>query len=156
MELEFLPPSSKQETKEVRLLTPEEIQTLAPIFAEAGSTLPNPAVSQIVGCVESGEVTAFLVLELKLHAEPMWIKEGHSHTLPALVKEAESVIITRVGAAWVYLFAPAGRVAQLAQTQGMRVEPFVVLSKLVMPEVPTRTAIDLQVPSIEPQMEQVN
>src|SRR3954463_4159972 len=99
MDLEFLPPSHVQERKEVRLLTPEEIQTLIPIFEGAGSTLPNPAISQIVGCVENGEVIAFLVLELKLHAEPMWIKEGHSNLLPALVKEVETVIITRCGSA---------------------------------------------------------
>jgi hypothetical protein len=146
--IDFLPPvaSSKkapQLNNEVRELTMEEIQTLAPIFATAGCGLPDPKVSTFVGAVKDGQVVGFIVLQVKLHAEPMWIRKGESECFKALVRKAEEVVLAKSGPQWVYLFAPAGRVSQLASSMGMQLEPWNVLSKLVAPEPPPRVPVDL-------------
>jgi hypothetical protein len=127
----------------IRLLTPEEIKSVEPIFLERGVSLPASNTSVFVGAVKDGKVVAFLVIQLMLHAEPMWIEPGHSNLFLPLVKEAEKTILQRCGPAWVYLFAPAGKVSQLAATSGMQQEPYCVYSKLVMPEAPGRPAFDL-------------
>src|ERR1700723_3094757 len=78
--------------------------------------------------------------QIKLHAEPMWIENGHSDIFSALVREAERTVLRRCGPAWVYTFAPAGKVSQLAQAAGMQLEPWNVFSVLVMPETPSKTS----------------
>lgn len=142
------PPKPKAEGVEYRLLTPEEIQSCAPIFAEKGNPLPDPAISQFVGAVEDGKVIGFLVLQLKLHAQPMWIAEGQSQIFASLAHAAEKVILERTGPAWVYLFAPAGKMSQLAQSMGMQLEPWNVLSKLVMYDPPEQGTLELSEPEI--------
>ena len=127
----------------IRVLSSEEIKSVEHIFLSSGNALPDPAVSQFIGAVKDGKVVAFLVLQLKLHAEPMWISEGNSQLFLPLVRAAEKIILNKVGPQWVYLFAPAGRVAQLATSIGMQVEPYVIMSKLVTPELPTKPAMDL-------------
>lgn len=129
-------------TREIRELTPEEIQSVAHIFTENGTVVPDPAT--FVGAVQDGKVLGFLVLQPKLHAEPLWIEPGQSHLFTSIVKEAERVILRKCGPQWTYLFAPAGRVSQMATAMGMQVEPFVVMSKLVMPEAPGRPLVLMQ------------
>jgi hypothetical protein len=153
MQLEFLPPPTSNKAEEYRVLTPEEVLTLAPIFEATGNPLPDPAISTFYGCLKDGKVVGFIVLQLKLHAEPVWIEEGHSAVFQGLVRGAESVIITRCGPQWVYLFAPAGRIAQLAAAMGMQTEPWVVMSKLVMPDIPAKPVIELA--AIKPETEAV-
>lgn len=126
-----LSPVQTEPTTTFRLLEPSEVQTLAPTFEANGVSLPNLNTSAVVGALRDGKVVGFLVLQLCLHAEPMWIEPGHSTVFPGLVQVAEQTVLERVGACNVFLFAPAGRVAQMAQAVGMRVEPWVVLSKFV-------------------------
>lgn len=143
--MDFLPPPDKTEaptpTKkgvEYRELTPEEVSTLEPIFAERNVPMPDPAWSTFTGCVKDGEVLGFLVTQVKIHAEPMWIKEGHSSIFKSLVSATEKTVLRKVGPAWVYLFAPPGNVTELAQAMGMTLEPWSVLSKLVTPNIPVK------------------
>jgi hypothetical protein len=146
MPLEMLPvaeESTQSKGVEFRVLTPEEISSIAHVFADQGASLPDPTVSQFVGAVEDGKVVGFLVLQLRLHAEPMWIESKHSQVFTKLVAEAEKIILRQAGPQWVYLFAPAGRTAQLAQSMGMQLEPWVVLSKLVMPNIPDNPVFNL-------------
>ena len=146
----MLPPSTPTTGTEdsIRVMTPEEIKAEEPIFASTGNPLPNPATSTFLGVFRGGKRVAFLVLQLRLHTEPLYIEEGHSAVLPALVKAAEEYILRNVGPQWVYLFAPAGRITQLAQAMGMQLEPYCVLSKLVLPEAPAKGTIDLSVPPL--------
>lgn len=150
--IEMLPPPPPPATRaEFRVLTPQEVQTLEPIFVSAGAVLPDSTYATFVGAVEDGSVKAFLVLQAKLHAEPMYIEPGYSHLFTQLVKTAEDVIITSCPTgAWVYLFAPAGRVSQLAATVGMQTEPYVVMSKLVAPDTPIKPPVSLT-PKVEPE-----
>ncbi len=127
--------------REIRELTPEEVQTVAKIFADHGAVVPDLKASVFVGAVQDGVVLGFIVLQPKLHAEPVWITPGQSQLFVPLVREAERVILQKFGPQYVYLFAPAGRVAQMAATMGMQLEPFVILSKLVMPEFPGKPLI---------------
>ena len=148
-----LPPSSVPD--DIRVMTPEEVQAEESIFAQNGAKLPNPAESVFIGAFRGGKRVAFLVLQAKLHAEPLFIEEGHSAVMPALVKAAERYILQKVGPQWVYLFAPAGRIAQMATAMGLQMEPWVVMSKLVQPELPAKAAVDLSLPSIQPETEAV-
>lgn len=128
-------------TREIRELTVEEIMTLAPIFIENGTDLPDLRQATFVGAVQDGKVLGFIVLQAKLHAEPMWITPGQSQLFTPIVREAERVILKKAGPQYVYLFTPAGRVTQMAASMGLRPEPFVIMSKLVMPEPPARPLI---------------
>lgn len=117
----------------VRLLTPEEVASLAPIFAEAGGQMPAPEHSFVLGSVTpEGKVVAFLVVQLRVHAEPMWVEKGYERMFSSLVHTAEQTIAERVpGGCDVFLFAPAGKVSMLASRAGMRLEPWTVWSKHV-------------------------
>lgn len=119
----------------VRLLTEAEIQTLAPVFAEQGAGLPDPATSFFVGSVDGdGVVNAFLVLQLKVHAQPLWIRPGHESVFRNLTSTAEQIVQERTGGnVWIYLFAPAGKLSRMAEVAGMHLEPWNVWSKLVEP-----------------------
>ena len=151
MGLDFLPPPS---TEEYRVLTQDEIEKcVRPDFEEAGCDLPDPSVSVFVGCVKSGEVVGYVCLQVKLHAEPVKIKDGHSQIFERLIRAAETVIITRTGAQWVYVFTPAGRISQLAQAMGMQLEPWCVMSKFVTPAVPAQPVVEL--PFVKPEAEVV-
>ena len=129
----LLPSVSEAVNSVPRLLTAEEVATLAPIFAERGATLPAPEHSYFVGTVDDeGAVTSFLVVQLRVHAEPLWIKPGNERVFRSLVTVAEQTIAERIqGAVEVYLFAPAGKVARMAEVAGMQMEPWVVYSKRV-------------------------
>lgn len=119
------------EMLDVRPLSVEECKALEPIFAERGVELPDPRWSTIIGCVTDGKVTNnFLVVQLRIHAEPMHLED--ENLIHRIVSVAEEYIARKCGTVDVFLFAPAGRIARLAQLAGdMRVEPWVVLSKRV-------------------------
>ncbi len=157
--LDMLPPPVPANDG-IRILAPEEIATLKPVFEAAHAPLPDPALSQFIGAVKNGKVVGFIVLQVKLHAEPVWVEEGHSEVFMPLVAKAEKVILERTGPQWVYLFAPAGKVTRLAQTMGMQLEPWCVLSKLVAPTSPVKQSIDAlefappEIPVTEEEMEQ--
>jgi hypothetical protein len=142
--IEFLPPTDP-ESEQFRVLTPEEVESLRPIFEANSAELPDMSVSTFVGCVKDGEIIGFIVLQIKLHAEPMWIKDGQSQIFSRLVNTAENVIITQCGPQWVYLFCPAGRVSQLASAAGMQAEPWVVFSKLVTHVSPAKPIIEFPI-----------
>ena len=140
--MDFLPLPKDVENTE-RELTREEVEKyVKPGFDATGNPLPDPSISTFVGVIRGGKVVASLCLQVKLHAQPLQIEEGWGSVLPALVKAAEEIIITRCGAQWVYLFCPAGRLSQLAQTMGLQLEPWCVLSKLVAPEIPVKMSIE--------------
>lgn len=148
MAIEFLPPPEASEAAGIqfRELSAAEVASVEHVFRATGNPLPDPAISTFVGAVHEGEVVAFLVLQLKLHAQPMWIAEGHSELFSRLVTTAEKTILRKVGATWVYLFVPPGsRLAELAESVGMSAEPWGVMSKLVAPEIPKRGASGLMI-----------
>lgn len=120
---------------DVRELTADEVQSqIRPLFESNGARLPDPAISTFIGAVRDGKVVGFLCLQAVLHAEPMWIADGESAIFSRIVSEAERSILAKCGPQNVFLFAPAGRISQLAQLCGMAVEPWVVLSKFVKPD----------------------
>lgn len=130
--------------EEARELTVEEIrQYVEPHYLASGNNLPDPRCSTFVGILRDGVVLASLGIQAKLHAQPLIISEGHGGLLPRLVRLAEETILAKSGPQWVYLFAPAGKLSQLAQSMGMQLEPWVVLSKLIQPEPPEKLAIEL-------------
>jgi hypothetical protein len=131
-------------------MTPAEVALEEPIFVENGSSLPDPATSVFLGVFRNGQRVAFLVLQLKLHAEPLYVEPGHSAVFAPLVKAAEDYILANAGPQWVYLFAPAGRISQLAASMGMQMEPFVVMSKLVAPPIPSKGPVEFNVPTPPP------
>ena len=126
---------------EDRPLTPTEIASLKPIFDERGVSMPE---GLYMGVVRGSEILGFLVLQLKLHAEPMWIAPGESQVFGRLVAATERYILERSGPTWVYLFAPEGRVAELATAMGMTQNSEQIYYKLVQAPVAPRPFVDLQ------------
>lgn len=117
---------------DIRLLTPEEVETLRPIFAEQKAIFPNTQYAFFVGAVEpGGRVVAFLCFQLQLHAEPMHIEPGYQRAFKRMIEVGEQTLLERVGPCLVYTFTPAGKITQLAQAAGMQMEPWVVMSKIV-------------------------
>lgn len=135
----------------VRLLTPEEVASLQPIFAREGGELPPPEHSFILGSTApDGHVVAFLVVQLRVHAEPVWVEKGHESVVMSLVHAAEQTIAEKVpGGCDVFLFAPAGRVSTLAAKAGMRLEPWAVWSKHVEGAIPITDEEMERFPGIE-------
>lgn len=138
-----LPPMIESDAS-VRPLTPEEIQReCRPDYEATGNPLPDPATSTFLGVFKGGDLLGYLCLQVKLHAQPLVIRHGQGSILPRLIHEAEKFILERSGPQWVYAFVPAGKLSQIAQTMGMTLEPWNVLSKLVAPEVPPKDPISV-------------
>jgi hypothetical protein len=90
MPLDMLPPPvAGEEPREqgpdsnavgsVRLLTPEEVSSLAPIFASEGATMPAAEHSFYVGSVaEDGHVRGFLTVQLRSTPSPCGLKKDKS------------------------------------------------------------------------------
>ncbi len=137
------PPTAEPEAAEApevqgvppRLLTPEEVESVAPIFAAKGVPLPAPEHSYFLGTVDSlGNVTSFIVVQLRVHAEPMWIAPGNERIFRHLVRASEEMIATKTAlgtSTEVFVFAPAGKVSRMAEVAGLRAEPWVVYSKTI-------------------------
>jgi len=136
--------ASSPSTTQFRPLTPDEIESsVKPDYDVTGNPLPDPSISTFIGALQDFQVIAYLCLQVKLHAQPLVIRDGHQSVLKSLVAAAERYILATVGPQWVYLFTPAGKLAQLASTMGMQLEPWVVMSKLVQPEAPAKPAFEI-------------
>lgn len=122
----------------IRELTIEECKQLEPIFHAQGVELPDPATSTIIGAIdEMGKVTEnFIVGQLRLHTEPLVLQPGCEHLFRPLAKALYDKIATSVGTVDVYLFAPDGKVAQMAEVMGMDREPWAVYSTRVYGNAP--------------------
>ena len=82
--MKMLPIESPVPADDIRELTPEEIRKyVEPGYLATGNVLPNPAQSTFVGVIRGGRVVASLGLQVKLHAQPLQIEEGHASVLPA-------------------------------------------------------------------------
>jgi hypothetical protein len=124
-----------------QVLTPEEIKRVKPIFDERKVAMPQGGI--FIGAIENGRVIGFLVLQLKLHAEPMWIAPGKSQIFPSLVATAENYILQNSGPTYVYLFAPEGRVSEMAEAMGMTHNSEQIWYKL-LGNIPPRPFVGLQ------------
>lgn len=139
--MEFLENSS------ARVLTAEEVETLRPFFEERGATLPSPDIAFFVGCVEDGKIVAWQCVQGVCHVDPLYIEPGHQAKFSTLVHTAEAEIKRRIKEPCVaFLFAPPGRVEELAEAMGLRREPWVVMSKTIEPAGPGAPAIELLEP----------
>jgi hypothetical protein len=154
MAIEMLPeapPAPDPNAIERRRLTPAEVDKFVkPYYDRSENPLPNPANSFFMGVVIGGDVVASLCIQAKLHAQPLIIENGYQSVLAGLVAEAEAEILRAAGPSWVYLFAPAGKLAQLATSLGMQMEPWVVMSKYVQPEQQDKGVIDFHPESTPP------
>jgi hypothetical protein len=146
MKIDMLPPPQLTIPGglEIRIMTPEEVEAEKVLFAGRGAIWPNPTSSVFMGAFKDGKRVAFLVLQVQLHAEPLYIEEGHSGVLSSLVSKCQEYILDRVGPCAVYLFAPAGRITQLATSYGFKLEPWNVMSCIVQhPEPVNGVGIEL-------------
>ncbi len=119
---------------EIRVLTPEEVEQLQPVFDRYEAKIPDPNLSFVMGVIEDGKPTeTFLVVQCVVHAEPMHVEPRHRTLIKSLAAITEREIVHRGGITNVYLFAPPGDVQALAEVFGMRAEPWSVMSKTVGP-----------------------
>jgi len=146
--IEFLPPPDATPTDapeesensstapvQYRVLTQEEVASLVPIFDQFGGSMPDPNSSFFLGAVAGGEVVGFLVVQLAVHAEPLWVRADYKHIMRPLIRATEEQIARNCGPGRhvdVFAFVPPGNVARTVQeVASMRVEPWMVLSKRV-------------------------
>lgn len=61
---------------EIRLLKKNEYHKLEGLI-HLHDWIPDPRDSEIVVAEDNGEIVGFWVLQLKLHAEPVWIKDEY-------------------------------------------------------------------------------
>lgn len=123
-------PKPDPEKIEIRILTDGEVASLAPDFAAEGAPMPTPPYTA-VGIVADGKIVGYQFLQLKVHVQPTKINKGYAHMFKALCRKTEDVLKERVGSVWTYVFTKPGRMAALAESVGMEVEPWVVMSKFV-------------------------
>ena len=101
-----------------RWLTPEEIQTLEPIFIENGGDLPDLKFSAFVGALtDEGQIVGFHALQLVPHAEPMWVDPEFRTKVNwrEFQRQIESVL---EGGEY-YIFPGNERIAKLCKRGGM-------------------------------------
>ena len=119
---------------EMRVLSQQETQHLAPIFERAGVMLPDPSTSFIVGILENGVPTnSFLTIQAVLHGEPMNIEPRHRMYIKSMVHYAENEVVARCGIQNVFIFVPENETKKLAEALGWKEESWRVLSKAVGP-----------------------
>lgn len=126
-------PEKSLDEPEVRELTPEEIKTIEADFHLAGVSLPDPAVATAFGAIVDGKIVGYIFAQLKMHIEPVKIDKGYSHLFSAIIRKTEEVLYSRCGSIWTYAFVNPGRMAALAESRGMTVEPWCVMSKKIGP-----------------------
>jgi len=134
--------SSPRIPADYRLLTETEIQQIVPVFESMGATLPSPVLSTIVGAVKNGRVVGFIVLQLVLHAEPMWIEPGHSEVFNGISRLAQDVVAEKCGGGRVYLFADAEKIARLSDINEFERVDTTVYTKYIPAKVITSTTMD--------------
>lgn len=128
------PPAQRQRIPaEYRLLTPEEVQTLLPVFDAQDAELPNLEKSVVVGAVKSGRVVGFIVLQWCLHCEPAWIEEGHSDVILGLTKATREEVEQSPTGVRVWMMADDQRTLMLGERLGMKREDLVVMTQWINP-----------------------
>lgn len=152
--IEMLPPPvahvEDSGEPEFRELTATEIASVKDDFTSRGAPIPNPATSTFVGCVQGGEVIGYVVFQLKIHAEPLRIKDGKSRIFSRLISTAENILLSKVGPQWVYAFTSEERVTKLLEKIGMeKAEEWTVMCKLIKPELPLGKIVGVSVPEEE-------
>jgi hypothetical protein len=118
-----------------RLLRHDEWDRIAPIFEQQGHVVPHPEIAN-VAIAESadGQILGFLMLQMVLHAEPLWIDESERGKVSwkRLLGVLESLF---EGPSCYYVFAPDEHVARMAEAVGMEKLPYAVFQK----EMPCRS-----------------
>lgn len=128
--IEVMPKKRAIMTHTIRVLTPSEIDQLAPIFAERGVELPDPKTSFFIGAIDgNGKVTQnFLVGQMRFHAEPLHLEAGGEHLFRPLARAMYDEIVKRYGTMDVFLFAPNEHIVKMAEVMGFEKDPWVSLS----------------------------
>lgn len=115
---------------EYRLLTPEEVLTLAPVFASYGVDTPSPELSAVAGAIEGGVIVGFHVLQLVPHAEPIWISPEHRGKVDwRKLNEQLEAPFAAVQAGEFYTFSDSPRVAAMLKKVGYEEMPYKVWRK---------------------------
>lgn len=128
--IEVMPKKRAIMTHTVRVLRPDEIAQLEPIFKERGVDMPDPATSFFIGALDgNGKVTQnFLVGQMRFHAEPLHLESGGEHLFRPLARAMYDEIVKRYGTTDVFLFAPGDHIVKMAEIMGFERDPWVSMS----------------------------
>lgn len=95
------------------------------------AALPDPVIARaIVAEDESGKIVGFLVTQLCVHFEPLWIEQGKASVM-RLISEGERMLAE----GWLgprvpyFAFAPDQRISRLAKLCGMVKLPWEIWAK---------------------------
>lgn len=113
-----------------RWLSPEEAETLKPIFEEYDGDFPNLQLSAFYGAVnDQNEIVGFHVIQLVPHAEPQWVKEEYRGKVNWREFQRGIEEILRGGE--YFIFPSNERIAKLCKRGGMEEVPLKAFKKMV-------------------------
>lgn len=113
-----------------RWLTPEEAQTLKPIFDENDGAFPSPELSLFCGAInDDEEIIGFHVIQLVPHAEPMWVNPEYRAKVNW--REFQKMIEGILQGGDYFIFPGDERIAKLCKRGGMEEVPLKAYKKSV-------------------------
>lgn len=104
-----------------RFLPESEWHKLEAIFDEYGSQPPAKGLGKIAIAEDNGQIVGFVVLQLVLHAEPLWIREDHRQTDTVSWRRLLNMVgecAAQIGKEY-YVFIPDERAAHIAKVAGL-------------------------------------
>jgi hypothetical protein len=105
---------------EYRYLTPDEYESLRPIFEENGGDLPDSQLSAIYAAFDDERIVGFQVLQYVPHAEPRWVAEDYRGRVSwrEFQKGVEDLFDKSQGGSY-YVFPSDARISKLCKRGGM-------------------------------------
>ena len=96
---------------------------MAAVFAEHGTTLPDPEMARIIVAWDDLTVAGFVVIQMQPHIEPLYVAPAYRHQGLAGELAAAAVSIFAPGVPY-YAFSPREGIAQLAINAGLEQLPW--------------------------------
>lgn len=115
----------------IRVLEGHEFPKLESLFADNGVALPNPDFSEIIVAEDQNEIVGFLVAQLVLHTEPVWIKPEHRGK--GLWRDLHLMAQKSIGDQEYFAFAPDDRISHMAESVGLKKMPWSVFKREINP-----------------------
>lgn len=128
------------------LSEPAEWGRLSKIFAEHKAEVPTPETSAIVVAEVENEIVGFLVLQVQLHTEPLWIHPRYRGVVSwrRMLEEITTLVQSGGQMNCYYTFADNSRMESLLQRAHYRKLPYTVWVKEIRHGIDQRREVEAQ------------
>lgn len=105
-------------------------RTVEAEFKRRGVVAPSKTSARVFAAIENDEVVGFLVVQLVVHAEPIWIHEDYRGKVnwQKLVRMGEDFLGRNTGREY-YAFAPNDHIEAMCEIVGMEKMLWIVYRK---------------------------